>query len=244
MNPLKQARITFLVLLLVLLGANLWLDETGEWLLTAGIIITVIVTIVIHMKIEQHQRAQAMHELKTQFLHTLNIQRHDWMNDLQVIYGYIQLKKLDNLKASVEKINSKLLQDSHIAKLGNPEISLFLYAYRNQCQTYLLTVEVVNGWEVPQRIEMSKIRQIVESVLNQFDQAAQSEMNIENKLTLYFMKEDEGISLEFVYEGAYDALLLKEELNAVKHLYSSLITDMELEANDTNDQVQIIISVS
>ncbi|MFD2880227.1 Spo0B domain-containing protein [Paenibacillus rhizoplanae] len=57
---------------------------------------------------------------------TLNHHRHDWMNDLQVLYGYIQLGKPDKSVQCVERIKERIALDSRIAKLGVPSLVFYL----------------------------------------------------------------------------------------------------------------------
>ena len=57
----------------------------------------------------------------------LNHHRHDWMNELQILYGYIQLGKLDKTVGSVERIKDRMATESRISKLGIPSLVLFTF---------------------------------------------------------------------------------------------------------------------
>lgn len=55
-------------------------------------------------------------------LEVLKVQRHDFMNHLQVISGYIQLKKYDRAHEYIGQVAEELKQASLISKLNCPEI--------------------------------------------------------------------------------------------------------------------------
>ncbi|MDP4095653.1 Spo0B domain-containing protein [Paenibacillus sp. P96] len=55
----------------------------------------------------------------------LNHHRHDWMNDLQVLYGYIRMGKYDKSAECVERIKERAAQDSKLSKLGIPALIFF-----------------------------------------------------------------------------------------------------------------------
>lgn len=57
----------------------------------------------------------------------LRAQRHDFMNYIQVIWGYLQLNKSDQAKQYIEGLNTKFEIINHILKIENPKLSLYLY---------------------------------------------------------------------------------------------------------------------
>lgn len=71
---------------------------------------------------------------------TLSHHRHDWMNDLQILYGYIQLRKYDKLAACVERIKERMLIESKISRLGIPSLTFYLQSFRELNSNVQLTV--------------------------------------------------------------------------------------------------------
>ncbi|MNE43602.1 Sporulation initiation phosphotransferase B [compost metagenome] len=61
---------------------------------------------------------------------TLGHHRHDWMNDLQILYGYIQLGKYDKLADCVERIKERMAAEGKIARLGIPSLVFYLQSFR------------------------------------------------------------------------------------------------------------------
>ncbi|UUZ84411.1 Spo0B domain-containing protein [Paenibacillus sp. P26] len=63
-------------------------------------------------------------------LRLFNHYRHDWMNDIQILFGYVKLKKYDKLLDLMEKINEKVRQESYISKLGLPSLIVRLLSFQ------------------------------------------------------------------------------------------------------------------
>ncbi len=94
---------------------------------------------------EHKERVSKLTEsLQTSAIRTLNHHRHDWMNDLQVVYGYIRLKKLDKTVECVEKISARMAVESQISKLGVPSLISYIQSFRTFSNTLELQV-VING---------------------------------------------------------------------------------------------------
>ncbi|WP_042199634.1 Spo0B domain-containing protein [Paenibacillus camerounensis] len=83
---------------------------------------------------------------------TLNHHRHDWMNDLQVLYGYIQLNKPDKSVQCVERIKERIALDSRIAKLGIPSLVFYLQSFRTFSSSLELEVQVEEGLQLEDKL--------------------------------------------------------------------------------------------
>src|SRR5690606_26969277 len=69
---------------------------------------------------QTHKRElQARDEL---LINVINHLRHDWMNDIQVLYGYLRLNKQDKCLDYMEIIKQKAAQESLISRLGVTEL--------------------------------------------------------------------------------------------------------------------------
>ena len=75
-------------------------------------------------------------------IRTLNHHRHDWMNDLQVLYGYIRMNKPDKSVECVENIRRRMQAESRIAKLGVPSLILYAQSFRTTPGPITLRLEL------------------------------------------------------------------------------------------------------
>lgn len=71
----------------------------------------------------------------------LRIQRHDFMNYIQVIYGYIQINRPNDAVEYIKKINSRMQITSKIFNLECQEFGVLLHNII--CTLYKLDIEVV-----------------------------------------------------------------------------------------------------
>jgi len=91
------------------------------------------------------QRDRREEEARRAFLRTLSRLRHDWLNDLQIMYGYLQLNKPDKAAKIVDRIRERMETDSRISQLGHPELSLFLLSFPALCDHLRLEVKIAEG---------------------------------------------------------------------------------------------------
>ncbi|NGZ77512.1 Spo0B domain-containing protein [Saccharibacillus alkalitolerans] len=75
------------------------------------------------------------------FLDVLSHQRHDWMNDLQLIFGYAKMGKTDRIEEIVERVSGDVHKESRIAKLGLPELVFYLMTAKAESREIALHVK-------------------------------------------------------------------------------------------------------
>lgn len=88
------------------------------------------------------ERKQLLESVQRMAAATLGHHRHDWMNELQILYGYIQLGKHDKLKDCVERIKERMAEDSKISRLGIPSLVFYLYSFREMNSSIQLNVQI------------------------------------------------------------------------------------------------------
>ncbi|QKS56774.1 Spo0B domain-containing protein [Paenibacillus barcinonensis] len=93
------------------------------------------------------RQAEAVHKniiqsMEKTAIASLNHHRHDWMNDLQVLYGYLRLGKLDKSLQCVERIKERVTEESRISKLGIPSLVFYLQSFRASGVALELHVQV------------------------------------------------------------------------------------------------------
>lgn len=81
-------------------------------------------------------------------IQTLSHHRHDWMNELQVLYGYLRLGKPDKAVEVVDRIRVRMDHDSRLSHIGNPKLSIYLLSFRTMCDSIRLEVETEEGLQL------------------------------------------------------------------------------------------------
>lgn len=170
---------------------------------------------------EVRKQKASQHSLEQSAIQTLNHHRHDWMNELQILYGYIQLGKLDKSVQCVERIKERMLQDSKISKLGIPSLVYYLHSYRTYNTGLQLDVDVVDFVQLEGKLAPGAEEIFTESIMRvvQAYQFGGNSTWEENRLlTLTFMEQGQELIAEFDGEGSFGDLgSLKKQIElAVK----------------------------
>jgi stage 0 sporulation protein B (sporulation initiation phosphotransferase) len=135
-------------------------------------------------------------------IRTLSHHRHDWMNELQILYGYLRLNKLDKAVDVVDRIRVRMDHDSKLSQIGIPELATFLLSFRAVCDTMRLEVEVQDGLQLDRLpYNAEKISRSVIGMVNVIRFRAVIPLSGDNVLRLYFHQSKSNLKLEMAYEG-------------------------------------------
>ncbi|MBP1156577.1 MULTISPECIES: Spo0B domain-containing protein [unclassified Paenibacillus] len=152
-------------------------------------------------------------------LRLFNHYRHDWMNDIQILMGYVQLKKYDKLSSLMEKIKDKVQQESYVSKLGIPHLIIHLLTFQAEVKELTLDIRLREEVHLYELEHPEASAEDVIAVLDAFKEEAGESTEDQNLLELHLNREEDRLLLIAVYEGAYvnERMVRKEaELNATR----------------------------
>lgn len=148
-------------------------------------------------------------------IRTLSHHRHDWMNELQILYGYLRLNKHDKAVDVVDRIRVRMDHDSRLSQIGIPELTTFLLSFRTVCDTMRLEVEIQEGLHLDRLpYHADKLSRAVIGLVNIIRYRAVNPMGGENVLKLYMYQSEAGLKLKMTYAGelaAADSVRLELE---------------------------------
>lgn len=152
---------------------------------------------------------------------TLNHHRHDWMNDLQVLYGYIQLGKPDKSKQCVERIKERIALDSRIAKLGIPSLVFYLQSFRTYRSSLELDIEVEEGLNLEDKLSSgagSELTSVIMQTVRAYQYSGITPQGETRRLQLSFSQEGKDVLISFKGEGdeSHPELLQEQIYNIVQ----------------------------
>ncbi|QAY65171.1 Spo0B domain-containing protein [Paenibacillus protaetiae] len=156
----------------------------------------------IERKHHSGQMRRTIHTLQAASNRTLNHHRHDWMNDLQVLYGYIRMQKPDKMVECVEKIKDRMAEESRIAKLGEPALIHYIQSFRTLTNAVQLRVEIAEGvhlTELP--VDSSGISESLIEIMNAYRFAAAPALGEPAVLTMKLSMDDHALYAAFYYQG-------------------------------------------
>ncbi|WP_256756756.1 Spo0B domain-containing protein [Cohnella sp. WQ 127256] len=135
-------------------------------------------------------------------IRTLSHHRHDWMNELQILYGYLRLNKPDKAVAVVDRIRERMEQESRISQIGIPELAAFLLSFRTVCDTLRLEVEIQDGLYLDRLSYAAEdLSKTIIGLVNVIRFRAVSPLDGENVLRLLFSYLENTFKIEMIYEG-------------------------------------------
>lgn len=137
---------------------------------------------------------------------TLNHHRHDWMNELQVLYGYIQLGKPDKSVQCVERIKERIALDSRIAKLGIPSLVFYLQSFRTFRSNLELEVQVEEGLQLEDKLSQEKgdeLTSVIMQTVRAYQYSGLVPQGDTQRLRLSFIQDGGDILISFEGEGEH-----------------------------------------
>ncbi|MEW4371415.1 Spo0B domain-containing protein [Paenibacillus kandeliae] len=127
--------------------------------------------------------------------------RHDWMNDLQLLYGYIQMGNRERLIENIERIKEQMVAESRVAKLGIPKLVFYLQTFKAVERDMQLELEIEDGISLAARLtpqqceELTRVMQQTISAYAQYGGSSWGECP-----TLLIMIRSEEQELECIFE--------------------------------------------
>ncbi|WP_233146906.1 Spo0B domain-containing protein [Paenibacillus selenitireducens] len=199
-RTLRIAAMSSLVipLLIVILFQQIW-----AWMIALLVLWIIAVGCVTEWSIRTSRTAILQTE-QLKAIRILNHHRHDWMNDLQIISGYIQLKKHDKLVNSVERIRDRMFAESKIAKLGIPSLVMFFQSFRTVCNEIQLDINIVdelNLAELPLAIPLETLSAQVQDMVWTYVEHAEQGLGEPQVLYIAFENYQQELCVRFHYEG-------------------------------------------
>lgn len=167
---------------------------------------------------------------KERIIRLINHHRHDWMNQLQILFGYTRLKKHDILLDYMDKIRTSAQYDSLLSKLGNPSLIVYLLERRmtgGDCQ-----VEVELESEVDLRrlaMEEEQVYRLVSGVMDRIIGHASPLQGECGVISLGFDEAEDGLVVDYVYQGNADWDGLKIDVGAFLQKWEAKLKHKEEE---------------
>ncbi|MFI2858108.1 Spo0B domain-containing protein [Paenibacillus sp. JSM ZJ436] len=180
------------------------------------------------------QQRMSEEQLKERAVQALNHHRHDWMNELQIMYGYIQLGKHDKSVQCVERIKERMLQESKVSKLGIPSLVFYFQAYRTFNVPLQLEIEVVDQLHLNEKLSplrQEALTEVIIAAVDIYEKAGEGgSPEEERQLIITFWDQEDHCIAELEGEGAFgDRRALEQQLKRVTEH-----TELRVEQVDTD----------
>lgn len=150
------------------------------------------------------ERLRLVESLQHTAAATLAHHRHDWMNDLQILYGYIQLGKHDKLMVCLDRIRERMAAESKISKLGNPSLVFYLQSFREVNNSVQLEVQIEDELELGKLLDQEASNRLSEAIMETvraYQYAGRSSWGEIIGLKMSMYREEDEVVVRFEREG-------------------------------------------
>jgi stage 0 sporulation protein B (sporulation initiation phosphotransferase) len=178
---------------------------------------------------------------KEEFVHYLKHYRHDWLNDIQVIQGYLSLGKIDSAKRVLDQVIMRSHDESKVSQLGDLDLAYFLLTYNWSQDKVTLAVEIEEN-----TAEISSIGKNypyllawIKEITGMVEQGCDPEEF--NHLLLILSVQERGLIMTVEFEGGWEEQVGNTSVvklgEIVKDNQAKLIVDVH---NDTEFRFDIV----
>lgn len=177
-----------------------------------------------------------MKEKEWTLIEGLRHARHDWMNDIQLIKGFLALNKLDDAVRVADHIIVKAVQESKLCNLGMPGIAEMFITFNWEKHKFLLEFDI-NDELVIEKVDDGLVTGFFQSIFSLLDQHI-SQYSGQHVYTEFFEKEGRlAVRIEWTGE-LVDRFYLIEQ---IMQLFQSETVYGEIMKSDDQD---ILIEVN
>lgn len=230
--------------IMVLVSWKFQIGWDGEFAVIILIIINV--SMIFYLLIRHHavQQKNLLQSLQLSTLQLIHHQRHDWINDLQLLYGYIRLQKYDRLLGCVETIKERMEEESRIARLGIPDLVIYLMQQRISKEAMPLCVSIPQAIEWNQldlTLDAPSFTAMVKETVQVFRLASKREIDDYCPLHVTLLREVNQLSIR--YELKHTLLQSDEimkQLNRIV-LHYGLSLPVALKSMDEDEVYHIVV---
>ncbi|MCZ8519078.1 MULTISPECIES: Spo0B domain-containing protein [Paenibacillus] len=170
-------------------------------------------------QLEDERMAADLADPDGRLLRLFNHYRHDWMNDIQILMAYVQLKKYDKLPPLMEKIKEKVRQEGYVSKLGIPSLIVYLLSFQSEVKELELEISMNEEIRLPELREPVAAAAALVRSLEGFKEEARDFTDGQGLLDLQFNRRegDSFLTVTLQYEGPYRIERLKHRESALNN---------------------------
>lgn len=145
------------------------------WGWRAGIVLGAVGVFALIMGVRHlYEREQAhfrIREAKTS-LNLLGRKRHDWMNHIQVIMGYLSMKQSDRIRPYLERLVQQAQWERRLSQVNHPPLAVALVSLPHRFPEWNWQVEIGESFQTIPPAEGERICRMVEETAEEMERMA------------------------------------------------------------------------
>ncbi|CEH28254.1 Spo0B domain-containing protein [Aneurinibacillus migulanus] len=140
-----------------------------------------------------------------EIIEVMNHQRHDWLNHIQVLLGYLKLEKYEMCEEYIRKITADANRDTLVSRLEYPPLVAYLLSFNALHNNVRIEVEIPAPFSLLTLEEGPRIGDFILSVVKLYQQHALYNNGESNTLLLTLHCEDGALRVVADFAGELDA---------------------------------------
>ena len=160
-------------------------------------------------------------KLKEEFLQHLRYYRHDFLNHIQLLKGYLTLKKIDEAEQYLNQIVDRAEREAQLFQIGDPCLAYSLHKYRLFPHKFELEVQIdIDPEQFSRgRSNLSSFYAVLQKTLGLIEEGCQEEA--ENHLWVIFREADERLMTTVKFKGKWEMDKTEERLGQLRETICS-----------------------
>ncbi|WP_164931605.1 Spo0B domain-containing protein [Longirhabdus pacifica] len=164
----------------------------------------------------EHQEHALREEKDTFIVEVLRMQRHDMLNQVQLLQAYLQMGKYDKLQQCVDNINDFAEENRKIFSIGINSIMVKILNAKATWHTTKVTVDVDPLLEIQKfKVDVGQLDYLICRTLKKF-QLFEKSSGEPNELQIGFHEHQEKLLVAFEYDGHYDTMEFRKQIQEIQ----------------------------
>lgn len=170
----------------------------------------------------------------------LRIQKHDYLNQLQVIQGMLQLNKADRALGYIKEVTREIQRTGTVMRLADPVLVALLLSYVRQAMEKEIKTTVMAETDMRQPgIPSDALYQLEEVTWNSFIRML-AEGTESKSLSLSIKEDDKNYVFDYCLSfSGLSLAMVKEGIDPVKSLVSSTGCDFSVEIKGESCRITV-----
>ncbi|MDP5272739.1 Spo0B domain-containing protein [Chengkuizengella axinellae] len=219
--------IEILIILLLLILFVISSDRLSKILIMISVIL-----MFSHLYAIKKQSANEKNQSITSTLNFIHHYQHDLMNELQLIFGYLKLKKFDKLVHIVEKLKENMTHERDIVKLNSPQLEYALLQMKMSSKKFQLHVEQNLYSPDLYTNKLNDHAELLIDLIQVFENNSEISEGFNHSLTIDFFEEQKKLHVAFEFAGKVKLSKFKNELNPILIKFKSKNFKMKQELEE------------
>jgi stage 0 sporulation protein B (sporulation initiation phosphotransferase) len=151
-----------------------------------------------------------------ELIEVINHQRHDWLNHIQVLLGYLKLERYEMCEEYIHRVIAEANRDTLVSRLGYPPLVAYLLSFHAFHSNMRIEVEIPTSFSLLMLPDGPKLGDFILSVVKLYQKYALYNDGASNNLLLTLHHHEGMLRVVADFAGELDIAAIQLEMDNVK----------------------------